>query len=40
MLKSELVEKVAKANPDLYERDAQHIVEAILKWDHEGIVAR
>jgi integration host factor subunit beta len=30
MLKSELVQKIANAIPHLYERDAQHIVDAVL----------
>jgi integration host factor subunit beta len=30
MLKSELVQKIAKANPHLYERDAEYVVDAIL----------
>ena len=30
MIKSELVQKVAEANPHLYQRDVENIVEAIL----------
>jgi integration host factor subunit beta len=30
MLKSELVQKIAKANPHLPQRDAEHVVDAIL----------
>ncbi len=30
MIKSELVEKIAKASPHLYQRDVEHIVNAIL----------
>jgi integration host factor subunit beta len=30
MLKSELVQKIANAIPHLYERDAEHIVDAVL----------
>jgi integration host factor subunit beta len=30
MLKSELVQKIVKAKPDLYERDAEHVVDAVL----------
>ena len=30
MLKSELVQKIAEANPHLYQRDVEHIVNAIL----------
>ena len=30
MFKSELVQKIAKANPHLYERDAEQIVDAVL----------
>jgi len=30
MIKSELVQKIAEANPHLYQRDVEHIVNAIL----------
>jgi integration host factor subunit beta len=30
MIKSELVQKVAEANPHLYQRDVENIIEAIL----------
>lgn len=30
MIKSELVEKIAEANPDLYQQDVERIVNAIL----------
>ena len=30
MLRSELIQKIAKANPHLYERDAGHVVDAVL----------
>ena len=30
MLKSELVQRIAKASPHLYERDAEQIVDAVL----------
>jgi integration host factor subunit beta len=30
MIKSELVQKIAQANPHLYQRDVEHIVNAIL----------
>ena len=30
MIKSELIEKIAQANPHLYQRDVEHIVDAIL----------
>ena len=30
MIKSELVQRVAEANPHLYQRDVEHIVNAIL----------
>jgi integration host factor subunit beta len=31
VLKSELVEKIAEANPHLYQRDVEHIVNAIFE---------
>ena len=30
MIKSELVQRIAEANPHLYQRDVEHIVNAIL----------
>jgi integration host factor subunit beta len=30
MIKSELVQKIAEANPHLYQRDVENIIEAIL----------
>ena len=30
MIKSELVQKIAESNPHLYQRDVEHIVDAIL----------
>ena len=30
MIKSELVQKIAEANPHLYQRDVEHIVDAIF----------
>jgi integration host factor subunit beta len=30
MIKSELIQKIAQANPHLYQRDVEHIVNAIL----------
>ena len=30
MIKSELIDKIAQANPHLYQRDVEHIVDAIL----------
>jgi integration host factor subunit beta len=30
MIKSELVQKIAEANPHLYQRDVEHIVDAML----------
>jgi integration host factor subunit beta len=30
MIKSELVQKIATANPHLHQRDAEHVVDAIL----------
>ena len=38
MIKSELVQKIAKANPGLHQLDAEHIVEAILSAITEALL--
>ena len=37
MIKSELVQKIAEANPHLYQRHVEHIVNAILDEITEGL---
>jgi integration host factor subunit beta len=37
MIKSELVQKIAEANPHLYQRDVEHIVNAILNEITEAL---
>ncbi len=39
MIKSELVQKIAEANPHLYQRDVEHIVDAMLD-EITGALAR
>jgi integration host factor subunit beta len=37
LIKSELVEKIAEANPHLYQRDVEHIVNVILRQITEAL---
>jgi integration host factor subunit beta len=37
MIKSELVQRIAEANPHLYQRDVEHIVDAILDQVSEAL---